>query len=121
MVFATLIIAILCGMGLGSGGLFVVYLTTLAGYEQLAAQGLNLYFFIFSTAAALLIHIKKQPLPLSRLIYVCAIGSVGCAAGAALAQGLDKGLLRIIFALLLIISGCISLFSGKKMKKTLYK
>ena len=121
MIFATLIIAILCGMGLGSGGLFVVYLTVFAGYEQLAAQGLNLYFFIFSTAAALIIHLKKQQLPIWRLLFVCGTGAVGCICGAMLAQGLGKGVLRIIFALLLIISGCISLFSGKKMKKTLYK
>ncbi|MBQ6893644.1 MAG: sulfite exporter TauE/SafE family protein [Clostridia bacterium] len=119
MIFATLIIGVLCGMGLGSGGLFVVYLTVVAGYEQLAAQGLNLYFFIFSTAAALLIHIKKQPLPLSRLLYICTIGSIGCAGGAMLAQGIDRSILRIIFALLLIVSGTVSLFSNKKAKNLL--
>lgn len=108
-------------MGVGSGGLFVVYLTVLAGYGQLAAQGVNLYFFIFSTAAALLVHARKQKLPLKRLLYVCAIGSVGCTAGAMLAQNLDGGLLRQIFAVLLIVSGAVSLFSGKKIKKTLYK
>ncbi len=109
MIFATFLIATLCGMGLGSGGLFVVYLTVIAGYEQLAAQGLNLYFFIFSTAAALIIHLKKQQLPLKRLFFVCGAGSAGCISGAMLAQGLDKGLLRMIFAILLISSGAISL------------
>ena len=114
MIFATFIIAVLCGMGLGSGGLFVVYLTVFAGYEQLAAQGLNLYFFIFSTAAALIIHLKKQQLPIKRLLFVCGTGAVGCICGAMLAQGLDKGVLRVIFAILLIASGSISLLQGKK-------
>ena len=113
MAIATLIIAILCGMGLGSGGLFVVYLTVLCGYEQLLAQGLNLYFFIFSTAAALPVHAKKQKLPLKRLAYICALGSGGCAGGALLAQSIDKGILRMIFAFLLIISGGITMLQKK--------
>lgn len=121
MVLATFLIAALCGMGVGSGGLFIVYLTMIAEYQQLAAQGLNLYFFIFSTSTALLMHVKKQRLPLKRLMYVCIIGSVGCAAGAMLAQNISGGILRSVFAVFLIASGSISLFSGKKMKKTLYK
>lgn len=96
-------------MGLGSGGLFVVYLTVFAGYGQLAAQGLNLLFFILSTGAALFVHIKKQHLPIKRLIFVCGMGCVGCIAGAILAQRLSSDLLRNIFAILLIASGVISL------------
>lgn len=108
MIFATLIIAVLCGMGLGSGGLFIVYLTLIAGYDQLVAQGLNLYFFIFSTASALMIHLKNSNLPMKRLFTVCSVGSLGCVAGAALAQSMDKELLRVIFAILLILSGTVS-------------
>ena len=113
MIFATFLIACLCGMGLGSGGLFVVYLTVFLNYEQLAAQGLNLYFFIFSTGAALLIHIKKQQLPLRRLLYVCGFGCIGCTCGALLAQSLSSSILRGIFAILLIVSGCVSLLQKK--------
>lgn len=111
MIFATFLISVLCGMGLGSGGLYIVYLTVFAGFEQLYAQGLNLYFFIFSTAAALLIHIKKQKLHPMRLIYICTLGSIGCIGGALIAQNLSNDVLRDIFAILLITSGCISLFS----------
>lgn len=124
MIFATFITALLCGMGVGSGGIFIVYLTMLAGYGQLAAQGLNLYFFIFATAAAMLIHIRARALPIKRLFYLCTFGTAGCIFGASLAQNLDGGLLRKIFAAVLIITGCISLFSGRgreKFQKTLYK
>ena len=34
-------IAVLSGMGVGSAGLFVLYLTAFAGLSQLQAQGLN--------------------------------------------------------------------------------
>ena len=115
MIFATFLIAVLCGMGLGSGGLFIVYLTVIAGYEQLTAQGLNLYFFIFSTSAALIIHTRKQELPIKRLLYVCFFGSIGCIFGAMLAQNISASLLRNIFAIFLILSGVISLFGHKKI------
>ena len=113
MIFATFLIACLCGMGLGSGGLFIVYLTVFAGYEQLLAQGLNLHFFIFSTAAAMLMHAKTHVLPTKRLLYLCTFGSVGCIAGALLAQGLSGNLLTVIFAILLITSGTVTLFTEK--------
>ena len=114
MIFATFITALLCGMGVGSGGIFIVYLTMLMGYGQLAAQGLNLYFFIFATSAAMLIHIRTRQLPIKRLFLLCASGMLGCIFGASLAQNLDGGMLKKIFAAVLIITGCISLFSGKK-------
>jgi len=121
MIFAAFLIGVLCGMGMGSGGLFVVYLTVFLGYEQLAAQGLNLYFFIFSTAAALLVHMRTRELPMKRLLYLAAFGVSGCIFGANAAQSISGGTLRTVFALLLIISGIVSLFSGENFQKTLYK
>ena len=41
-------VAVLSGMGVGSGGLLVVYLTLAGGIAQPAAQALNLFFFIFA-------------------------------------------------------------------------
>ena len=114
MIFATFIIALLCGMGLGSGGLFVVYLTVFLGYEQLLAQGLNLYFFIFATATAMIVHMRTRKLNVKRFLYLCAFGTLGCIFGAVLAQHLGGGVLRNIFAWLLILSGVVSLFGIKK-------
>lgn len=101
-------------MGVGSGGLFIVYLTMLAGYPQLEAQGLNLHFFIFSTAFAMLVHTRSQNLPFRRLGYICFVGSFGCAGGAILAQHMHSGMLRTIFAVVLILSGSISLLGKPK-------
>lgn len=119
MIFATFFTAMLCGMGVGSGGIFIVYLTMLAGYDQLAAQGLNLYFFIFATASAMLIHIRARKLPVKRLFFLCAFGSVGCIFGASIAQSLSGELLRKIFAAVLIATGSSSLLSGRKEKTLL--
>jgi|GEM_PF-1091897 len=121
MTLASFLAAILTGLGVGSGGVFIVYLTMIADYPQLAAQGLNLHFFIFSTAAALLVHARSQALPFRRLFYICLTGSAGCIGGALLARQLDGGILRTVLALLLIFSGANSLLSSKKIKKPLYK
>ena len=123
---ATFLIAALAGMGVGSGGLFVLYLTVFMDVPQLAAQGLNLYFFIFATSAALLLHAKTHPLPFLRLAYVCSVGSAGCVFGAYLAQNMQSGTLRTVFAVLLILTGAATLFSGrgrkkKNFEKTIYK
>ena len=48
-VIASFIIALLSGMGIGSGGLFVIYLTFMTNADQLSAQGANLLFFLFSS------------------------------------------------------------------------
>lgn len=126
MAIASFLVACLAGMGVGSGGLFIVYLTMLCGMPQLEAQGLNLYFFIFATAAALLLHAKAHPLPLRRLMYVCGIGCIGCMLGAYLAQNMRGGTLRTVFAIVLMITGCVSFFAkndqkNEKFQKTIYK
>ncbi len=114
MIFAAFATALLTGMGVGSGGIFVVYLTLMAGLPQLTAQCLNLYFFIFSIAAALIIHTRTHSLPLLRLAMICAVGGVGCFFGGFLAKTLDSGMLRSIFAVLLILSGIVSLLKKKQ-------
>lgn len=116
MTIASFLVAMLAGMGVGSGGLFIVYLTMVSGMAQLEAQGLNLHFFIFATAAALLLHAKTHPLPLGRLAYVCGVGSIGCALGAILAQNMNGGLLRTVFAVVLIAAGLISFFAKDTRK-----
>ena len=125
MPFATFLVALLAGMGVGSGGLFVVCLTLVFGMNQLAAQGLNLYFYIFAAAAALSLHVRTAPFHWRRLAVLCAVGAAGCVFGATLAQSMRLDLLRRIFAFVLMASGAVSYFKKspetKKIKKTLYK
>lgn len=129
MPVASFIVALLAGLGVGSGGLFVVCLTLVFDMNQLAAQGLNLYFYIFAAAAALSLHVRTAPPKWRRLFFVCAFGTVGCILGALCAQNIELSLLRSIFALVLIASGGVTFFkkeaagaqSAKKIKKPLYK
>ena len=45
------LISALMGMGVGGGGLFIIYFTLLLGTPQLTAQGTNLLLFVFIPAS----------------------------------------------------------------------
>ena len=46
-IFAGFFAAMLSAMGVGGGGLLVIYLTEILGMEQRCAQGINLLFFLY--------------------------------------------------------------------------
>ncbi len=104
-IFAALIAAILSGLGVGSAGLYVLYLTMIAGYGQAEAQGLNLIFFALSGGAALLVHLRDRRIPwrVVGILALCALP--GAAVGTGLIRVLDPALLRRLFGGMLIVTG----------------
>ena len=113
-VFATLAVALLSGMGVGSAGLMVIFLTLVQNVPQLEAQGLNLLFFLFSSGAALCVHLFRTPPLWLLLTFLIPTGLLGAWWGTALALYLPQALLRQIFAWFLILSGAIGIFQRKK-------
>ena len=109
--FVALLIAILSGMGLGSAGLFVVYLTMIENAPQLTAQGVNLVFFLFAASAALCVHIFRRKLPFSRVILASAAGIIGALPGVWAAELLPQNWVRLLFGGMLIFSGIRALFA----------
>ena len=108
-VVISLAIGILAGLGVGSGGLLVVYLTSFDGMEQRAAQGMNLAFFVFALGAAVLVHLRRRDLSLPILAVIISVGGVGAVLGALTAGWVDTDLLRIALGVLLLIMGGTSL------------
>ena len=107
-VLAGLIMGILTGMGIVGGGLLVLYLTMADGMGQLAAQGCNLLFFVFSSAASLYIHSRKRKLDF-RLIGISALLAViGSRAGVELASVLPEDIVRRLYGWMLIVAGSIT-------------
>ena len=99
----------LSGMGIGGGGLLVIYLTLIRGAEQINAQGINLYFFVFASIAALFIHCRKRRIDYSLVLLLSAFGMPVSLFGGLLASVTDPYLLRKIFGVMLMIAGGISL------------
>lgn len=108
--------AVLQGLGVGSGGTLVIYLTMWAGREQVSSQGINLIFFIFSAVTALLFHVRKRKIYYGALLCITLFGTIGATVGALLLNLFDPALVRKIFGGMLVLSGLLALF-GKKSQK----
>ena len=106
----TFFIAILSGLGVGSAGLLVTWLTVVEKLPQITAQGINLIFFIFSSGAALAIHVFRTPPLWQSLPLLLITGVCGSFLGVSLATALPQALLRRIFGYMLIATGTFGLF-----------
>ena len=106
---AALVISALSGMGVGGGGLFVIYLSLVTDTPQLAAQGLNLLFFLFSAGAALIVHVQKRKIPWWAVGLMIATAIPGAIVGTFLASYVSGGLLRKIFGGMLVTGGILAL------------
>ena len=117
---AAILLGALSGMGIGGGGLLVIYLTLIRSVDQISAQGLNLFFLIFASAAALFVHMTKRKIPLGILLYCSAFGMAAAYFGAAAANAVNPVLVRKLFGGMLAIAGGIALArniaAGKKAK-----
>ena len=116
-VIAALAIGLLSGMGVGSGGLLVIYLTLIEGMPQLAAQGANLLFFTFASASSLIVHLMKRKFFAAPVLIMGLSGMLGALLGSHIAPLLPAPLLGKIFGGMLVISGVFSLRRQKRAKK----
>jgi uncharacterized membrane protein YfcA len=110
MAAATLLSGALGSMGLGGGGVLIIYLTLGAGLSQRAAQGLNLLLFIPCAIIALFIYLRKGLIHRKTALLSAAFGLIGAVAGTFLSGIMDAGILRKIFAVMLLIIGLKELF-----------
>ncbi len=116
---AAFLIAMLSGMGVGSGGLLVVFLTAFADVPQIQAQGMNLVFFLFSSGASMLWHVQRRRLSFPVLALAAAAGLLGAIPGTYAALILPEMLVRRLFGAMLVLSGIVSLFRrGKREEKS---
>jgi len=114
---ASFAIAILSGMGIGSGGLLVIYLTLVSSTPQLTAQGINLLFFLFSTGAAMTVHLRRRKIYFNAVLLMAAVGIFGALLGSFTAGVLPTSLIKKLFGAMLIISGTVALFKKDKNEK----
>ena len=105
----TFLLAALSGMGVGGGGLFVIYLSLFTDTPQLVAQGMNLLFFLFSSGASVTVHLKHRKICYPVVGVMILFGIVGALLGALLSASLPAHLLRQIFGGMLVVSGILAL------------
>ena len=103
------ITSLLSGMGVGGGGLLVIYLVLVKGLAQYDSQAINLAFFICSSVAALTVHFIKRNINLRLAAYLILFGALGAVLGSLTASYVPPETARRIFGVFLLISGFISL------------
>lgn len=107
-------VALLSGLGVGSGGLLVVFLTEYRAVGQLFAQGVNLIFFIFSSGASTAVNLRARNICYGAVTVMSVGGTVGAIVGALVASMLDPDLLRIGFGVMLLVGGVPSFIKSVK-------
>lgn len=118
--FASLAIATLTGLGVGSGGLLVVYLTLVTHAQQLWAQGINLAFFVLAALSSFAVNLKKRRIPPHTLVFVLTFGMIGVCVGTVLLPYVSPRIIRKIFGGMLILLSLLTFFE-EKIKKLLRK
>ena len=98
-------LSVLSGLGVGGGGLGVLYFALLRGMEQRAAQGLNLLIFICASASALAVNFRKRRLDAPSLAVAVAVGCPAALLGSILANALDGHTVRRLFGGFLLCLG----------------
>ena len=102
-------LSLLSGLGIGGGGLFAVYLALASDIPQLAVQGLNLLFFLFSAGASVTLQLFRRKIMFFAVGVMVAAGVVGVFAGTFLSGVIKGEYLRKIFGIMLVSGGIISL------------
>ena len=106
---AVLVIAALSGLGVGSGGILVIYLTLVEKMPQLAAQGANLVFFILASLSSLIFNLPKRRIPYGAVALMAVLGIGGSFFGTYLARIIPSAALGKIFGGMLVASGLLAL------------
>ena len=108
------ILALFTGLGVGSGGLYILYLTLIKGVEQSQAQGLNLIFFITASLAAASVNAFKKRILWLPVLLLFSSGIVGSFFGVLVAHRINEKVLSVMFGLLLVFAGSTALFKAFK-------
>ena len=104
------------GMGLGGGTVLIPLLTIFLAVNQKLAQGYNLLTFLIMAVVAIIIHSKNKLIDLKNIIWIVIFGAVFCVGGALLTTVVDTKILKIIFAIFLILLSIWQFVSALKEK-----
>jgi len=104
-------------MGLGGGGILVIYLTLVVGMPQLQAQGVNLLFFLPCAVISLAINAKRKLIDWKNALWIALGGLPATLLGIWLSDVIDARWVGYLFAGLLIFIGVRELFARSFFEK----
>ena len=108
---SSLIAGFVSSLGLGGGGILVLYLSLFLGMSQTQAGGINLIFFLPIAMVSILIHLKNKRIDYKLALKCAPFGIIGAILGSVLAHHMDPSLIAKAFAIFIFILGVRELFS----------
>lgn len=103
-------------MGIGGGGILIIYLTMIEKVEQSKAQGINLLFFLPIAVTAILIYNRKKLIDWKIAVPFSIFGIIGSLVGFWISGIISDRVLAKIFGGMLILMGIKELASGFRQK-----
>jgi len=111
---AGILSGLLGAMGLGGGGILIIYLSLFTAIPQAQAQGINLLFFLPTAVLALIVYQRKKLIVWRIAVPFALFGVIGSLLGSYLSRGIDNEVLSKMFGALLLLMGIKTLFARKK-------
>ena len=108
------LISLMTGLGIGSGGLFVLWLVFVKGAGQAEAQGLNLIFFSASILSSTLVNLSKHRIIKEAFLPLVFFGFLFSAVSAVFTPKISSDILSRAFGGFLVLSGVWGLFQSAK-------
>lgn len=110
--------AVLAGMGIGGGALFVMLGTLFLNYEQKMAQFINLIMFIAVGISSSVRNFKDKKIEKNILIKVIPLIILGCLFGTFLLEKIENEKLRVYFSVFMVCIGIYEIITSViKIKK----
>lgn len=104
-VLTGMIAGIVSGLGMGGGTILIIVLTNFLGFNQHVAQATNILFFIPTSIAAILVHLKEKDLEKRIILNMAPIAVLGGAFGAYMSSKIPSENLRKYFGIFLLLIG----------------
>ena len=102
---------ILGGMGMGGGTLLIPMLTIICSLSQIMAQGINLLCFLPMAICSIFFHAKNKLIDIKNKYFLIIVGIVFSYLGSLLANQTNNKILKICFAIFLILLGLFQFFT----------
>jgi len=103
--FVALIAGIFASLGVGGGMVLIIYLTVFEDYSQIAAQGINLIYFIPIAILSVIIHSKNKLIEWKFITPSIICGIFGAVVGSLAALHFGSVIVRKVFALFILCIG----------------
>lgn len=116
-VIAGFLSGLIGGLGLGGGGVLLVYLTAFTDTAQQKAGGINLLFFLPVGLVAVIVYALKKQIKWKTVVKMWGLGGIGVVLGSTLALVVDTDVMSKIFAAGLIIFGTMQLLPSGVFKR----